>query len=295
MRERKEEVRAVTHGNTGWIIFDTPPMNIITRESFDRAAEIHEEYENNRAIDAIVLAGANKHFCGGANLRWMQSLQRFPEIARETVDGMYRSALKITKSTKPIIGAIEEGACCGIGFEIACSCCDYVVVKKGNAASVAFGALAPKYAFMLGLGITWSLSQKIGVPNTVQILLKTGTFNAIEAGKLGIIDTFLWGDDLIKEANHFSHLVLEGEIPKKISPPSSAGIAPLTPEEIETFAPEGSMSAAYRTLAAIETCAQARTLEEAMEMEKQFFLELLLSDEAKKRIDAFLDSRKRNV
>ncbi|MBI2120320.1 MAG: enoyl-CoA hydratase/isomerase family protein [Parcubacteria group bacterium] len=290
MYTKKEEVREARFGKAGQIVFNARGPNLLTRVGFDSISRILDRYEADTSIHALEFTGANGHFCGGLDLRWMQTLQQSSKTAREAADYFYAIGLRIAEFPKPTFAFIEDGYCSGVGAEIAASC-DYIVAMKKNAPRIVFAALAPQLAFMIGLGITWRFSRKIGVPNTARFLTKTAPTDLFEAVKLGIVDALFWGDDPVKEMEYFVDQVLEGEIPKRVSPRPTANIARLTPEEREALSPGCPLHTIYRILAAVETCSQAPTLAEAMEMEKHFFLELFLSGDAKEGIAARLEGR----
>jgi enoyl-CoA hydratase len=281
-----EQVQQMVVGNAGFIIFDAPGTNLLTRVSFERISSILDDYDHNPSIDAIVFYGVNGNFCGGVNLKWMQSLQQRPEIGKETIDYIYRIGLRISESKKPTIAAIENGICGGVGFELA-MLCEYVVAMKKNASDIIFNALAIRFGFMLGLGVSWRLAHKIGARNAVRFLLNRHSTGLTGAYRLGIVDELLLGDDFTEEVCRFVKLVSAKKRPEM--PP------PITPEvtlrELKDFSSESSVSAVFYTLRALRTIARAENFRDALALDRIYFENLFFSENAKEGISAFLENR----
>jgi enoyl-CoA hydratase/carnithine racemase len=289
MSKIKEEVRAVLHENVGWIIFDAPGANILTRTAFERIAEILEEYER-KLVKAVVFSGARGNFCGGLRLKYMQSLQGSPETANDTVDYFYEVGRMIREFPTSTIVAIEDGVCFGLAIEIA-ALCDYVVALEKNALTIKLGALAIRYGFMLGLAASWRLAQKIGVPNTARFLLNSEIMDLSTAKNIGIVDALLPGGNFREAVEEFAQAVLEGEIPKSL-PTFAPKTAQLSGKEIKDFANAcGFEYAVSQTLEAVVSIARTENFREALAADKAYFKKLFFSAAAIKGIEDFLRER----
>lgn len=290
MKKKREQVHASTYAGIGFIVFDAPPANIVTRATFERISSILDDFGHDYSIKAIVFLGMNKNFCGGVSLKWMQSLQQMPEAGNETIEYFYEVARKIHEFPKPIIAAIENGACCGVGFELA-MLCDYIVASEKNSSTIEFGALAVRYGFMLGLGVSWRLAHKIGVPNAARFLVKRETTDLFMAGKLGIVDALLPGENFRTEVYRFVHGLLEGNSPKTFTPPFAPKAVLMEHKERLALAPGCSMHAVARTLEALEVCVPIESFSEVLIVDKSFFKTLFFSDNSVEGISAFLERR----
>jgi enoyl-CoA hydratase/carnithine racemase len=290
MNKRKEQVHAFIYAGIGFIVFDTPPANIVTRTTFERISSILDDFEHEHAVKAVVFMGRNRTFCGGGSLRWMQSLQQTPETGNETIDYFYEVALKLRQFSKPTIAAVENGACSGVGFELA-MLCDYIVASKKNSSTIEFGALAVRYGFMLGLGVSWRLARKIGVPNAARFLVKSETTDLATAYKLGIVDALLPGENFTNEVCRFVHGVSEGNFLETCTPPFAPKSAQMEHKERLALAPGCSMYAVARTLEALEVCAPIERFGEVLIIDRSFFKTLFFSRDAIEGISAFLEKR----
>lgn len=278
-------------GDIGFIILDTPPKNVLTEITFRRISLMLDEFEFRRAVKAVVFTGAGENFSGGANLKWMQGLQKSPEIAGKTVDFCYKVALRIIRFPKPTIAAIKNGICFGAGFELA-MCCQFIVAKKENVSTIKFGALAVSYGFMLGLGVSWQLAHKISIYRAACFLVKKDVTSLSEAYNISIVDFLLPGDNFQSEVVRFARLVARKVISQKTWPCLVSKLARLSSKEIDHLSFGCPIQTVERTLKALELCIREETDENAMKVEKPIFKELFFSDNAKEAIDAFLHDRK---
>jgi len=151
--------------------------------------------EKDEAVVGIVLTGAGRGFCAGADIGGLQAtasgeaggqaredLSQFsakpgnPDMGEDfTVTFSY-----IPRLQKPLIAAIN-GACAGLGFVFACLCDMRFVEKqaKFTSAFVNRGLIAEH-------GSSWILPRIIGLSNALDLLWSGRKFDGIEADRLGL-------------------------------------------------------------------------------------------------------------
>ena len=151
--------------------------------------------EKDEAVVGIVLTGAGRGFCAGADIGGLQAtasgeaggqaredLSQFsakpgnPDMGEDfTVTFSYIPSLQ-----KPLIAAIN-GACAGLGFVFACLCDMRFVEKqaKFTSAFVNRGLIAEH-------GSSWILPRIIGLSNALDLLWSGRKFDGIEADRLGL-------------------------------------------------------------------------------------------------------------
>lgn len=284
---REEKVRYWSSGDAGHIVFDTPPANIMTKKSFEEISTALDQFRNDSSIKQLIFFGANHNFSAGASLRWLEQLQNSPNKARETVDYIYKIGLQIGSFPKLTIAAIEDGICAGIGLELALLC-DRIVAFQKNASTIKFKAGASEHGFMLGLGTSRQLVEKIGFRNAAVFLFNPEYASLEKAHRLCLVDYYLLGNNFEKALDEFRKEVLKATKPRRTA------IAPrdflqLSQREIQSFSEEYGAVVVEKTLSALQAC-RRQTLEGAMSIEKRYFLELLLSENAKKKIGEYLAS-----
>ncbi len=130
---------------------------------------------------ALVVTGAGKAFCSGANLESLfGDTSRPADVLREHLMNVYASFLGIRTLTIPTIAAVQ-GAAVGAGLNIALACDVIVAGPKAG-----FGPTFSRIGLHPGGGCTWMLTQRIGSANTAAALYSGDIIKAEQALRLGI-------------------------------------------------------------------------------------------------------------
>lgn len=141
-------------------------------------------------IRVLVVTGAGRHFCGGADLQWvMETGGRSP--------GRHL-AIDIPQ---PVIAAIN-GPAFGGGFELALACDFRFAAATATLAlpEILFGALP------MGGGIP-RLTRLVGPARAKRLIMTGEKFTAQLAGELGIVDRVCAPDALMTEVVEFAELL----------------------------------------------------------------------------------------
>jgi enoyl-CoA hydratase/carnithine racemase len=151
--------------------------------------------EQDAAVVGIVLTGAGRGFCAGADIGGLQATASGEAEGQQREDLSQFSArpgnpdmgedFAVTFSyiptiRKPLIAAIN-GACAGLGFVFACLCDMRFVEKqaKFTSAFVNRGLIAEH-------GSSWILPRIIGLSNALDLLWSGRKFDGVEAERLGL-------------------------------------------------------------------------------------------------------------
>lgn len=151
--------------------------------------------EQDAAVVGIVLTGAGRGFCAGADIGGLQATASGEAEGQQREDLSQFSArpgnpdmgedFAVTFSyiptiRKPLIAAIN-GACAGLGFVFACLCDMRFVEKqaKFTSAFVNRGLIAEH-------GSSWILPRIIGLSNALDLLWSGRKFDGVEAHRLGL-------------------------------------------------------------------------------------------------------------
>src|SRR5882724_5447256 len=141
---------------------------------------------NDSDVRVVIVTGAGKHFCGGADLR---STSRQPGAARPvTPPG---AGLGLDWVPKPVIAAIN-GACMGGGCEIALSCDFRYLSSTANIGltEIRFGALPAG-------GGTARAPRLIGLSHAKRLIMVGEPVGAEEAKSIGLVDEVCEPEDLM--------------------------------------------------------------------------------------------------
>ena len=156
---------------------------------------------------AVVLTGAGKAFCSGADLNDLMTDYESggPDLAR-LLDDVFHPALQALLDCKvPVIGAINGVAAgAGLGFAFAC---DLRVMAEEAFLTSAFTAIG----LVPDSGTTWWLSHHLGVSRALEIAFTNRRVGAEEARELGLCVDVVPGDQLLSQARslaeQMAHLV----------------------------------------------------------------------------------------
>jgi enoyl-CoA hydratase/carnithine racemase len=136
----------------------------------------YRECDGNDAIRAVVLTGAGRAFCAGADLS--------PGDETFGAPGQGFSAAAVDPPAwevrKPVIAAVN-GHAIGLGFTLALQCDLRVVALEGK-----YGVVQVRRGVMPDAYAHWTLPRIVGLSRAADILLTGRTFRGDEAVALGI-------------------------------------------------------------------------------------------------------------
>jgi len=149
-------------------------------------------------VRAIVVTGAGRGFCAGADLA---VLAQGPDalmgyLQDERLEDLPTVALHIDK---PVVTAIN-GPCAGIGFVLAVAA-DVRFASPTATLSTSFSRLG----LVAEYGIAWLLPRLVGMPAATEILLSGRTLSADEAHRLGLVHAV--AEDPLAQALTWAHEV----------------------------------------------------------------------------------------
>jgi len=139
-------------------------------------------------VRVIVVTGAGRGFCAGADMDVLQGIQGAGGATgeRETRDARYAMSVP-----KPIIAAIN-GACAGLGLVHAVAC-DIRFAAAGAKFTVAFS----RRGLIAEHGISWTLPRLIGQSAALDLIISGRVFLAEEAAELGMVNKVVPADELM--------------------------------------------------------------------------------------------------
>jgi enoyl-CoA hydratase/carnithine racemase len=162
----------------------TQVMSAELREAFAKA-------DADESVRAIVLTGAGRGFCAGADMARLSSaaagktnLRNDGDWPTEGLEANFAQRCSyILAVKKPVIAAIN-GAVAGIGLVLTLYC-DIRYMAAGAKLTTAFA----RRGLIAEHGISWMLPRLIGPMNAMDLLLSARTLPAEEAAALGLVRT----------------------------------------------------------------------------------------------------------
>lgn len=155
---------------------DPDKRNAITLAMNDEIAAVLDGWETDDDVGAMVVTGAGKGFCAGADLDDLLADQ-----GEEGMKKIYEGFLRIAHTSLPTIAAVN-GAAVGAGFNLVLAC-DIVLAARERAR---FDSRFLQIALHPGGGHTWRLRSIVGRQTTMAMVLFGEVIQAEQAKELGI-------------------------------------------------------------------------------------------------------------
>ncbi|MBM3594304.1 MAG: enoyl-CoA hydratase [Alphaproteobacteria bacterium] len=153
--------------------------------------DVLERFAGDPQVRAIVVRGAGRGFCAGANLSLIRAPDAQSEALRAAESREYWFPLSIGK---PLVAAIH-GPCLGIGLQQAMFC-----DIRFAACDAKIGAPYVRRGIVGEMGITWMLSRLCGVGAANDIMLSGRTLSGEEAARIGLVNEALEPDAVFDRA-----------------------------------------------------------------------------------------------
>src|SRR5690349_7154041 len=184
------------HGGVAVLTLNNPPVNAMGHALRQELAANLDAAWGDPAVKAIVITGAGKLFCGGADVKAFNTPASRAEPSSRTI------VRNIEASQKPVIAAIHGGAL-GLGLEFAMGC-HYRIAQRG----AKLGLPAVKLGLLPGGGGTQRLPRLTGVEAAVRMITEGEPATADEALAMGLVDELAEGE-LLPAALAFAERVAQ--------------------------------------------------------------------------------------
>src|SRR5271166_4279507 len=187
-------------------------LNAWTDEMETLYFDMLEECGREAEVRVIVVTGAGRGFCAGAD---MQALQELGDggPSEEAIAAERRPQSLPHSISKPVIAAIN-GACAGIGL-VQALMCDVRFASQGAKLTTAFA----RRGLVAEHGISWILPRLLGPARALDLLLSGRVVLAEEAQALGLVNRTLAPAKLLEATMDYAR-----ELVLSCSPQSMATI-----------------------------------------------------------------------
>ncbi len=171
-----------------------------------------DECAADERVRAIVVTGAGRGFCAGADMQDLEALGSGELDAAEHAQERRPQSHPLS-IPKPIVAAIN-GPCAGIGL-VQALMCDVRFAAAGAKLTTAFA----RRGLVAEHGISWMLPRLVGPARALDLLLSGRVVLAEEALELGLVNRVLERERLLDETLAYAH-----ELAVKCSPASMASM-----------------------------------------------------------------------
>jgi 2-(1,2-epoxy-1,2-dihydrophenyl)acetyl-CoA isomerase len=191
------------------VTLDRPDkLNAITDAMWDELAAHLKRSRADDAVRVVVLTGAGRGFCAGADISGEDRKIRRPGLvgALEAMDSYNAVIGQLYHLPKPVIAAVR-GPVAGIAWTLAL-CCDWVLASP----TTTFRPVFLNLAKVPEGGILLLMSRKIGDTRARDILYRSRTITGEEAVALGLASRLVDDADLMQAATDLA-LEMTGAAP----------------------------------------------------------------------------------
>jgi enoyl-CoA hydratase/carnithine racemase len=232
------------------------------------------EAERDSSVRVIILTGAGRGFCAGADISLLSSVaeqgidkKRRAQALRNTnvrkVKGVrpdfQRKYSYFPALSKPVIAAIN-GPVVGLGLVISLYC-----DLRFASDTARFGTAFARRGLIAEYGMAWMLPRLVGVPNALDLLFSARMIDAAEALRMGLVNQVYPQDVFMDKVRQYARDLASGVSPR-------------------------SMRVIKRQI----YDAMFQTLEETFAISEREMIASLLSDDFKEGVAHFLEKRAPN-
>lgn len=180
------------HGKVGLIRLNRPDAyNALNDQLMNELTQALDAFEIDDDIGAIVIAGSDKAFAAGADIKMMREWDMMDVFKRQFVTTNWERA---TRCRKPVVAAVA-GLALGGGCELAMMC--DIIIAADNAR---FALPEITLATIPGAGGTQRLTRAIGKSKAMEMILSGRPMFAEEAERCGLVSRVVTVNELLEEA-----------------------------------------------------------------------------------------------
>jgi 2-(1,2-epoxy-1,2-dihydrophenyl)acetyl-CoA isomerase len=169
---------------------------------------ILKDAENDPGVRSIVLTGAGRAFCAGADLQALKSRSGAGgeelSLMEDLKEGFNPIVSRMRNMDKPII-AMVNGVAAGAGMGLAFAC-DLRIMSENAKFVEAFA----KVGLVPDCGTTFFMPRLLGITKAMELAFTGEGLDAVESLKLGIVNKVLPADRLEAETRELAEKLARG-------------------------------------------------------------------------------------
>ncbi|HUO52428.1 MAG TPA: enoyl-CoA hydratase-related protein [Gemmatimonadaceae bacterium] len=253
-----ESILLTRDGGVGTLTLNRPDkLNAFAGTMRQEIADALNELERDAAVRVIVITGAGRAFCAGADIGYMQQLIERSDVEAMTalVEAGRKVVMTIRASAKPVIASVN-GAAAGGGANLALACDIRIASTQAK-----LGQTFNRIGLHPDWGGTYFLPRLVGPAKALELLWGADVIGAEEAFALGLFNRVVAPEALAAETAAYARMLAA-------KPALALSLA---------------KRAVYRSL--------DQTLPEMLDYELDAQLRCFRSGDAKEGIAAFLEKR----
>ncbi len=167
---------------------------------------------DDEGVRAILVTGAGRGFCAGADMSMLKALSRRAEPEARPAKEQYLTRYSwMHEIPKPIIAAVN-GPAVGLGCVIPLYCDIRLASPQAQ-----FCAIFAKRGLIAEFGIAWLLPHLVGLGNAMDMLFTGRMVDAEEAVRMGLVSELLPEEDFPAHAWDFARKMAHSVSPRSLA------------------------------------------------------------------------------
>ncbi len=176
------------------LTIDHPPVNALDEATFRDLKAAFTDTAADDTVKVIVITGTGESFVAGADVHVLAAIASVEEAERLAREGQ-AFFLRIERSPKPVIAAINGRYCLGGGNELAMACHLRIAEERCK-----FGQPEIKLGLVPGWGGSRRLAHLVGLGKALELILTGDHIRADEAQRIGLVNRVVPQGSALEEA-----------------------------------------------------------------------------------------------
>lgn len=223
-----DDILYAVEDGVAWITLNRPDrLNAWTPAMQASVKRAMVDSASDDRVRAIVVTGAGRGFCAGADMAGLQQIRPDNWEARELANAdkdvqvdprpdlgpdlsaEYTGRFGYIMSVKkPVIAAIN-GPCAGIGLVFTLFC-----DMRMASSSAVFTTSFAQRGLIAEHGISWLLPRIVGVPHALDLLFSARKVGAAEAERMGLVNRAIPHESFVEEVRVYARHLAHGVSPR---------------------------------------------------------------------------------
>lgn len=204
-------VLVARHGRVVELTLSRPDrLNAVSRPLYEGLIDGLEAADADRDVRCVILTGAGRAFCAGADLKAHADGPPDPDERKRYIEAAQRANRLLQTLETPVVAAVN-GAAVGAGLELALSS-DLMIVAddaKLRLPEVALGTF-------IGGGVAYTLVDRVGIAKARELVYLGDFFSGAEAERMGLANRAVPADEVLSTARDWASR-LAGRAPRSLA------------------------------------------------------------------------------
>lgn len=192
-------------------------LNAVTPDMERRYVEAMRAADADPAARVIVVTGAGRGFCSGADLGRLANVDA---LSSQVAGRDERGGGDLTPSVlpgaamavrKPVVAAVN-GPVAGMGFALMMSC-----DVRFLAADARVGTTFARLGLVAEYGLSWLLPRSVGRGHAIELLMSGRIIDSDEALRIGLVQEVVTGEPVLDRALAWAHDVADNCSPRSLA------------------------------------------------------------------------------